>query len=222
MMERERTPFEIVYYAVYLVFEGLSFRSCKRAIEPLIKRTPKAIWDWCQDIGSSRGFHRLFQIHGRRRVKIFAIDDTIIRIGKMQAYVFIALDPFEGRILGLHLAWSPTEFEVKRFLKDLMRKYGKKQIWTDAAIWYSYACDSMKLKHHVYARGSWLFEVVERTIQRLKDRTESFDDLFPCRNHGEKCKLGHVRNWMNLFWLHNQEEYKSFIEGIKKDLIKSR
>jgi len=219
MLERERTPFEIVYYAVYLVFEGLSFRASKRAISPLVTRTHKAIWDWCQKIGSSRGFQRSFRLHGKGRIKIFAIDDTIIRVGESQAYIFLAYEPFERRILGLHLARSPSEFEVKKFLRDLAKKYGKHQIWTDAAIWYPYACASMKVKHHVYLHGSWLWEVMERAIQRLKDRTESFDDMFPCRSCGEKCRLVHVRNWMNVFFLHQQAEYKSFIEDVKKSLI---
>jgi hypothetical protein len=37
----------------------------------------------------------------------------------------------------------------------------------------------------------------ERTIQYIKDRTESFDDYFPCGK--EKRMLEHVRNWFNLF-----------------------
>ncbi len=89
------------------------------------------------------------------------------------------------------------------------------RVWTDAADWYSLACESMNLKHHIYLHGSWLWEVMERTVQRLKDRTESFDDLFPCRNHGEICKLEHISNWINVFWLHHQPLYQSFIKAIK-------
>lgn len=37
----------------------------------------------------------------------------------------------------------------------------------------------------------------------IKDRTESFDDYFPCRK--ERCMLQHVRNWLNLFTdMHNK------------------
>jgi hypothetical protein len=84
MFERERTPFEIIYYAVYLVFEGLSFRACSRAIQPLVKKTHKAVWDWYQEIGEDRSFHRLFRL-GRERVKIFAIDETGITVAGRQA-----------------------------------------------------------------------------------------------------------------------------------------
>ncbi|MDG6999756.1 MAG: hypothetical protein JRN15_11640, partial [Nitrososphaerota archaeon] len=97
-MERERTPLEIMYYAVYLVFEGLSFRACSRAIQPLIKRTHKAVWDWYQEIGRDASFHRLFRL-GRQRVKIFAIDETGVIVAGSQAFLFIAYEPFEKRIL---------------------------------------------------------------------------------------------------------------------------
>ncbi|MHB8567587.1 MAG: hypothetical protein ACYC9U_10885 [Nitrososphaerales archaeon] len=89
-------------------------------------------------------------------------------------------------------------------------------MWTDGADWYALACQSMHLKHHVYSHGSWLWEVMERSVQRLKDRTESFDDLFPSRSHGLECKLKHVWNWINVFWLHHQPEYQSFIDQIKQ------
>jgi hypothetical protein len=37
----------------------------------------------------------------------------------------------------------------------------------------------------------------ERTIQyMIKDRTEMFDDYFPCQK--DNCTLEHVRNWFNL------------------------
>jgi hypothetical protein len=43
-----------------------------------------------------------------------------------------------------------------------------------------------------------------RTIQYIKDRTESFDDYFPCRK--EKCMLEHIRKWFNLFVDHHTKE----------------
>ena len=33
--------------------------------------------------------------------------------------------------------------------------------------------------------------------QHIKDRTESFDDYFPCRK--DNCKLMHITNWLKLF-----------------------
>ena len=41
--------------------------------------------------------------------------------------------------------------------------------------------------------------IIERTMQYVKDRTEyCFDEYFPCKRK-KKCKLKHVKNWLNLF-----------------------
>src|SRR5579885_289385 len=61
------------------------------------------------------------------------------------------------------------------------------------------------------------------TETQKKDRTESFDDLFPCRNHGEKCsKFIHINNWINVFSRHHQTMYQSFIKAIKKASLSKR
>ena len=39
---------------------------------------------------------------------------------------------------------------------------------------------------------------MERVNQYFKDRTESFDDYYPCRQKGE-CNLFHVHNWIQFF-----------------------
>ena len=39
---------------------------------------------------------------------------------------------------------------------------------------------------------------MERTMQYIKDRTTvGFDAYFPCKKN--KCKLKHVKQWLNLF-----------------------
>ena len=52
---------------------------------------------------------------------------------------------------------------------------------------------------------------MERSIQYVKDRTDGFDDYFPCRK--KKCKLKHVMNWFRLFIdQYNKQKYvKSYV-----------
>jgi hypothetical protein len=38
---------------------------------------------------------------------------------------------------------------------------------------------------------------MERVNQYFKDRTESFDDYYPCIKN--ECNLFHVRNWVQFF-----------------------
>ncbi len=152
-------------------------------------------------------------------MKVFAMDETGVSFAGEEAYLFVAYEPFVNRILGLYLAWTPNSVLIEMFLQDLVRKYGRHQVWTDGAESYALACHSIGLKHHIHSDGSWLWKVIERQMEKLKDRTESFDDLFPCRNHGLKCNFKHIQNWVNAFLLHQQPEYQLFTQRIKEVLL---
>jgi putative transposase len=92
---------------------------------------------------------------------------------------------------------------AERFISDLAKVHGKHPASTDGGTWYPQACRYLKLRHH-HIHSSWEKSLIERTIQYVKDRTECFDDYFPCRLRN--CKLEHVKNWMNLFIdYHNKE-----------------
>jgi hypothetical protein len=59
-------------------------------------------------------------------------------------------------------------------------------------------------KANEYLHSSYGKSIIERTIQYVKDRTECFDDYFPCRK--ERCKLKHVMKWLLLFvHMYNKE-----------------
>jgi transposase-like protein len=74
-----------------------------------------------------------------------------------------------------------------QFFKELRNRSCRKHIFTDGARWYKDkdACKWLRLKHQVYSTE--LKNVMERFIQKIKDRTKYFDDYFPCRNN--KCRL---------------------------------
>ncbi len=93
-------------------------------------------------------------------------------------------------------------FVAERFIAGLVRIHGNHTVSTDGGTWYPQACRFLKLKHHLHSP----FEksIVEITLQYFKDRTESFDDYFPCRK--KNCKLKHVRNWLQLFVDHHNRE----------------
>ena len=86
-------------------------------------------------------------------------------------------------------------FVAERFLSQVVNKYGLHSVWSDGGTWYPQACRFLKLNHHIHS--SFTKSLIERTMQYIKDRTEGFDDYFPCRK--KKCKLRHVKQWLNLF-----------------------
>ena len=92
---------------------------------------------------------------------------------------------------------------AEQFLQELIKKYGKNPVSTDfGGTWYpSQACRFLKLRHHTHSILRKKYHRTNYSIHK-KDRTECFDDYFPCQK--DNCTLEHVRNCFNLFVdLHN-------------------
>ncbi len=97
-------------------------------------------------------------------------------------------------ILALTISKKRNMFVAEHFLSDIIQEYGKHSVSTDGGTWYPQTCRFLKLKHHIHSPREK--SLVERTIQYIKDRTEIFDDYFPCRL--KNCKMIHALNWLNL------------------------
>jgi putative transposase len=194
---RNRTSFEGIAYGLYLYFLGFSFRNASKALSSrIIKRSHVAIWNWVQRYRPKR------IIYKRRKVSEFIIDETQIRVGNNYFWIWIAIEPKERLILDVYLSAERNMFVVEKFLNSLIKDYGKHTLSTDGGTWYPYACRLLKVNHHLHS--TYEKSIIERTIQYIKDRTEYFDDYFPCRT--EKCRLIHLRNWLKLFVdYHNRE-----------------
>jgi putative transposase len=196
--KRSRTPSKYIYYALYLYFSGLSLRKTSEHLLPFVKRNHVSIWNWIQQYRPRKILQRK-----RRKVQEFIVDDkTLLKVGSQYVWVWVAIEPLAKVILGIRISFERTMLVAERFLKALVIEYGKHPLSTDGGTWYPQACRFLNIEHHIHS----LYErsIIERTIQYIKDRTESFDDYFPCRKG--KCMLEHVRNWFNLFVdYHNKE-----------------
>ena len=97
----------------------------------------------------------------------------------MFVWVWVAIDSTDKTILDIRISLERTMLVAERFLKDLVKRYGKRPVSTDGGTWYPQACNFLELKH--YLHSPYEKSIIERTIQYIKDRTECFDDYFPCR-----------------------------------------
>jgi putative transposase len=76
-------------------------------------------------------------------------------------------------------------------ISSLTKGYGgKNSISTDGGAWYRKRYHFLKPGHHIHS--SYEKSIIKRTKQYIRDRTEGFDDYFPCSK--ENCKLKHVQN----------------------------
>ncbi len=87
---------------------------------------------------------------------------------------------------------------AERFLSNVIKDYGEHPVSTDGGTWYPspQACRLLKINHHLHIL-LWRKVSLFKELSSIKDRTECFDDYFPCRK--KKCKLKYVKQWFNLF-----------------------
>ena len=198
MTFRNRTPSYDIGSALYLNFLGLSTRGVAKAMFSLhkVKRSHVSIWKWIQK------YHPQRMSSKRKKIAEYTVDETLIKVGSELVWLWVAIESKNKQILALTISRERNMFVTERFLSNIVRDYGKHPVSTDGGTWYPQACRFLKLDHHIHS--SFEKSLIERTIQYIKDRTECFDDYFPCRTI--KCKLKHVLNWMNLFVdYHNKE-----------------
>ena len=187
--QRKRTKPKDIAYSLYLYFLGLSYRNTAKALQRFARRSHVSIWKWIQKYRPKRILTK------RKKIDEFIIDETSIRIGSQYVWLWVAIEPKNKQILQVDMSFERTMLVTERFIASLINIYGKHHVSTDGGTWYPHACKFLKLRHHLHSP----FEksIIERTMQYIKDRTESFDDYFPCRK--KNCKLKHIRNWFNLF-----------------------
>ena len=188
--ERNRTSTFVIMYSLYLYFLGLSLRNTSKALIIFKddKRSHVSVWNWIQRFGS-------LQIYKRKRVSAFIIDETVIQIGNQHFWLWFCIEPIHSSVLGIYISDERNMLVAEKFLRSLVEKYGRHTVYTDGGTWYDEACNIIGLKH--YLHSPFQKSLMERVNQYFKDRTESFDDYYPCRQM--ECNLFHVYNWIQFF-----------------------
>jgi putative transposase len=187
--QRHRTKPKDIAYGLYLYFLGLYYRNTAKALSRFVHRNHVSIWKWMQR-------HKPQKVSSKRKkIEEFVVDETVIKIGSELIWLWVAIEPKHKEILSINTSKERNMFVAERFLFNLLEEYGKHPISTDGGTWYPQAYKFLEVEHHIHS--SFEKSIIERTIQYIKDRTEGFDDYFPCKR--KKYKLKHVINWFNLF-----------------------
>jgi putative transposase len=142
--KRRRTDPHAVLYGLYLYFLGLSFRGVSRALDPFVKRSHMAVWQWVQRYEP----HRTFDV---KRVQAFLVDETYVKVGSFGAWVWVAVEPVHRYILGVHLSRHQNMIVTQLFLKSLVERYGKHVVYSDGGTWYPEACRALGLEHRLHS-----------------------------------------------------------------------
>ena len=179
-------------YSLYLYFLGLSLRNTSKALTIFKdqKRGYVSIWNWIQRFAE-------YPIYKRKRISAFIIDKTIIHIGSQHFWLWFCIEPIHSSVLGIYISEERNMLVAERFIQSLIEKYGRHTVYTDGGTWYDEACNVLRLKHYLHSPLEK--SLIERVVQYFKDRTECFDDYYPCNSKRRDCNNGHVYNWIELF-----------------------
>ncbi len=198
MISRNRTPSEYIGYGLYLYFSGLSLRRASERLACFIKRNHVSIWNWIQKYKPQRILIK------RKKILEHIVDETLLKVGSAFVWLWVAIEPKNKEILALSISKERNMLVAERFISGLAQIHGKHPVSTDGGTWYPQACRFLNLDHHTHS--AFEKSLIERTMQYIKDRTESFDDYFPCKL--KNCKLKHVQNWLDLFVDYHNSELK--------------
>ena len=199
MIRRNRTPSSRIGYGLYLDFRGLSTRKVAKALSFLhiVKRSHIAIWKWIQK-------YRPKRISSKREIEF--LNSQLTRRQSRLVQITCGCGLLSSKKTS---RFSPCPYPKKegslwqRFIEGFAKSHGKHPVSTDGGTWYPQACRFLKRQHHIHS--PYEKSIIERTIQRIKDRAECFDDYFPC-SRKKGCNFLHIRNWLGLFaTMHSKE-----------------
>jgi putative transposase len=144
----------------------------------------------------------------RKNISEYIVDETLPKVGSQYLWLWVTIEPENRQILAVTVSRERNILIAERFISRIVKIHGKHTISTDGNTWYPMACKFLKLKHHIHSLlAKKENSLIERTMQYIKDRTEIFDNYFPCKKIG--CKLKHVKNWLNLFVDYHNNELKA-------------
>ncbi|HEY6587982.1 MAG TPA: DDE-type integrase/transposase/recombinase [Nitrososphaeraceae archaeon] len=200
--ERNRTSTIVVMYSLYLYFLGLNLRNTSKALVIFKdnKRSHVSVWNWIQRFAE-------YPIYKRKRVSAFIIDETVIQVGSQHFWLWFCIEPIHSSVLGIYISEGRNMLVAEKFIRSLVSNYGKHTVYTDGGTWYDEAYKILKLKH--YLHSSIEKSLMERVNQYFKDRSENFDDYYPCVQI--ECNLLHVNNWIQFFVsMYNDKTFENY------------
>ena len=93
------------------------------------------------------------------------------KVGFEFIWLCITIEPENSQILALSISEERNMFVAEMCLSGLVKVHGKHPVSTDGGTWYLQDYRFLKLKHYIHS--PYEKSLIERTIQYIKNRTES-------------------------------------------------
>jgi len=186
---RARKKDETRALGALLYFAGLSTRKASRVLSSMEEVSDETIRLW---------YHRFREALPEPEKKVrkaIAMDETKLKIGKEQWFVWSAIDLESGEILAVHLSKGRSYLDTLCFLRQLTKACSNRPlVYVDRGPWYPWALErfGFSWKHRTFGERN----PIEGWFNVLKSRTKRFWNRFP-----ENAGITTVKSWLESFML---------------------
>lgn len=66
-----------------------------------------------------------------KKMGCFPADETVVGIEGEEAWIWVAYEPPQRRLLALDLCWTRSSLSAELFLQRLVKRYGRHPVYTD-------------------------------------------------------------------------------------------
>ena len=184
--------------ACVMYMAGLSYRAMTERTG-LIPASHVAVHYWV------RSLRRLMRVVKRRERRVVAVDETKLKLGGRQLYVWAAIDVDSREVLALDASWQRSSLNAWLFLRKMLRRCKNKPLTlVDRGPWYPWALRELGLPWSHITFG--MRNRVERWFRTLKERTGRFYNNFPSRK-GITCVKTFLETFM--YWYNHLRTHQS-------------
>ena len=80
------------------------------------------LWNWIQKYKPTKEHNTQDE---KEDIEEFIVDETLLKASNQFVWVWIAIDSIDKIILGIHISIERTMLIAERFIKNLVKRYGK-------------------------------------------------------------------------------------------------
>ena len=195
VFKRNKKSLEVKVIAGLLYFFGLSTRKTSEVLSLFEEISHESVRRYYHSL------RKVFKEPRKKRRRLIAVDETVLKVGKTRIYVWTAIDVDTMECLGTWVSTTRNVFDAITFIESTLKYCKSKPTFVvDRGSWYPLAFFFLRLKfkHETFGKRN----AVESFFSILKKRTKAFYNRFP-HNTTLSTTLSWLHSFMNTYNITN-------------------
>jgi len=188
VFKRNKKSLEVKVIAGLLYYFGLSTRKVSKVLSLFEEISHESVRKYYHSL------RKVFKEPRKKRRRLIAVDETVLKVGKTRIYVWTAIDVDTMECLGIWVSTTRNFLDATTFIKSTLKFCKNKPTFVvDRGPWYPLAFLILRLKFKQETFGDR--NAVESFFSILKKRTKAFHNRFP-----HNSTLSTTLSWLNSFY----------------------